>query len=276
MLRRVALLASLSACGLFPDLGPLSGGDDAGGPDAMAADATKDVKLDVVTNDVAADAPPPIDASPDVNKSPCAQQHTFCDDFDKGTLGATWDNVDNGSGGTLSQTTNAVSPPYAFQAQVPSGPGQPYAMLQKYLAASAKIHFECDLTILGTQTANFEIDYFDFSFKPSGYVYGNFNLERLNVGGTSEQISKTTADAGDVYHDDNISEQLTSWKHLVVDIDFTKSTFTMTVDGATVDAMSMTPPLASAPGTLAVGVTYSSGTTTTWSVLTDNVVIDVQ
>ena len=271
-MRRVLALLLVSSC-LFPDLGPLSG-DDAGGSDATT-DATKDVALDV-TNDVAVDAPPS-DAGPDVKKSPCAQQHTFCDDFDDGGLGATWDYTNNGGGGTLSQTTNAVSAPYALLTQVPGGGGHPYASLEKKLAASAHVHFECDMMIMGSQSTNMEIDYFDFAFKPSGYSYGDFNLERNNPGGTSEEISQaTTADAS-TYNDDSLTEELTTWKHLVVDIDYTKSTFSVAVDGATIDAMSMKPPLASAAASLGIGVTYAGGLTTgPWSVLVDNVVIDLQ
>ena len=63
---------------------------------------------------------------------------------------------------------------------------------------------------------------------------------------------------------------------VVVEIDYAKATFTMSVDGATLDAMSMTPPLASAQATLAVGVTYTGGITSQWAVLTDNVVVDLQ
>lgn len=269
-MRRVLALLFVSSC-LFPDLGALSS-DDAGSSDATT-DVTKDVVGDV-TPDTISDAGSS-DAAPDVKTSPCAVKHTFCDDFDDGGLGATWDNIENGGGGTLSQSSNAVSPPFAFQAQVPSG-GHPYAILQKYLPASQKLHFECDLMIIGAQATNLEIDYFDWSSKPTGYSYGNFNLERLNPGGTVEEISQaTTADASS-YHDDSIAEEFTSWKHLVVDIDFVKATFTMSVDGATVDAMSMTPPFASAQATLGIGITYTGGLTAQWSVLTDNVVVDLQ
>jgi hypothetical protein len=264
MLRRLVVLASVSACGLFPDLGPLSGGD------AGASDAAFDV-----TNDATNDAPPS-DAGPDVKTSPCAAKHTFCDDFDDGALGATWDYPNNGLGGTLSQSTNAVTPPYAFQAQVPGDAGHPYAMLQKYLPASTHVHFECDLMIIGSQSAQMEVDYFDFAFKPSGYVYGDFNLEQLNPGGTVEQIARTTADAGNTYNDDNFASDFTTWKHIVVDIDYAKSTFTFIVDGTTVDAMSMKPPLASAQATLGVGITYVGGLTAPWTVLVDNVVVDLQ
>jgi hypothetical protein len=249
---------------LFPDLGSLSG-DDAGGSDATAD----------VTTDAISDAGP-TDAPLDVKKSPCAVQHTFCDDFDDGSLGATWDKTNNGAGGTLSQSTNAVSPPYAFQAQVPGGAGQPYALLQKYLSAGQHVHYECDIIIIGAQSTKMELDYFDFAFKPSGYTTGNFNLERLNPGGAVEQISRATTADADTYNDDTIGEELTSWKHLVVDIDFAKSTFTLAVDGATVDAMSMKPPLASAQSTLGVGITYTGGLQSAWSVLIDNVVVDVQ
>jgi hypothetical protein len=268
----VLALVLVSSC-LFPDLGPLSG-DDAGNGDATSDVKGSDVSSDV-TNDAALDGPPS-DAGLDVKTSPCATKHTFCDDFDDGAVGATWDNIDNGVGGTLSQTTNAVSAPYALEAKVPSGPGHPYAMLQKYFPAAAHVHFECDLIIVGSQATNMEIDYFDFSFTPSGYVAGDFNLERNNPGGTVEEISQTTADASSSFHDDNMSEELGSWKHLVVDIDFTKASFTMTVDGQTVDAMSMTPPLSSAQATLSVGATYTGGLTAQWSVITDNVVVDLQ
>jgi len=272
-MRRVLALLLVSSC-LFPDLGPLSG-DDAGGADATT-DATKDVALDV-TNDVAKTDGAPSDAGADVKTSPCAVKHTFCDDFDDGGLGATWDNTNNGAGGTLSQTTNAVSAPYAFQAQVPGGGGHPWASLEKSFPASSHVHFECDMMIVGAQSTNMEIDYFDFAFKPSGYSYGDFNIERDNPGGTVEEISQaTTADAS-TYNDDTITEELTTWKHLVVDIDFTKNTFTVAVDGATIDAMSMKPVLASAAATLGIGVTYVGGLTTgPWSVLVDNVVVDLQ
>jgi hypothetical protein len=271
MLRRLVLLAFVSACGLFPDLGPLSGGDDAGGNDATA-DVTSDVKP---ANDAANDAPPS-DAGSDVKTSPCAAKHTFCDDFDKGTLGATWDYTNNGGGGTLSQTTNAVTPPYALQAIVPGGGGHPYAMLQKYLAASPHVHFECDLMIVGSQSNDMEIDYFDFAFVPTGYSYGDFNLEQLNPGGTAEEISRPTGADASAYNDDNFNKDLTSWRHLVIDIDYTKSTFTYVVDGVTVDAMSMNPVLTATQATLGVGATYVGGLQSQWSVLVDNVVIDLQ
>jgi hypothetical protein len=266
-------LLLLSSC-LFPDLSSLSE-DDAGGGDATAD----------VTNDVAKDGTPatdatldggPTDAGLDVKTSPCAVQHTFCDDFDDGSLGSRWDKTENGGGGTLSQSTTAVTPPYSFQAQVPGGSNHPYALLQKFLTASQHIHYECDIMIIGSQTTNFEIDYYDLAFVPTGFTYGNFNLERLNSGGTSEEIATADGADADTFNDDNISEEFTSWKHLVADVDYTKSTFTVTVDGATIDAMSMKPPLASAPSTLGVGLTYSAGLTATWTILIDNVVIDVQ
>jgi len=269
MFRRLVLLASLSGCGLFPDLSLLSG-EDAGGSDAMS-DATSDVS----TFDVTSDAPPS-DAGLDVKKSPCSQPHTFCDDFDDGSLGATWDKSDNTGGGILSQSTNAVSPPYAFQAQVPGGGGHPDAILQEYLAAAQHVHYECDIVIMGSQSTNMEIDYFDFAFQPAGYSYGNFNLEQLNPGATLEEISRPTGADASAYNDDNFNLVLSSWKHVVVDIDFAKSTFTLAVDGVTIDAMSMKPVLASSVSTLGVGVTYSGGLTAPWTVLIDNVVVDLQ
>src|SRR5207253_3108835 len=136
---------------------------------------------------------------------------------------------------------------------------------------ASHVHYECDLVILGAQDAgSMEIDYFDFAFAPTGYSYANFNMERLTSGGDIEQITTPTgADASD-FHDDSIGEQLTTWKHLVIDIDFTKATFTAAVDGATIDVMTMTPPVTSASSTLSVGVTYAAGLTTQWSVLIDN------
>jgi hypothetical protein len=262
-------LVLLSSC-LFPNLGSLSG-DDAGG-----SDATTDVTNDGTPASDATSDGGPTDAGLDVKTSPCAVQHTFCDDFDDGSLGARWDKTDNGGGGTLSQSSNAVTPPFSFQAQVPGGSNHPYALLQKFLDASQHIHYECDIMIIGSQSTSFELDYYDLAFKPAGYTYGNFNLERLNPGGTSEEIAMANGADADTYNDDNLTEEFTTWKHLVADVDFGKSTFTLIVDGATIDAMSMKPPLASAPSTLGVGLTYSAGLTATWTVLIDNVVIDVQ
>jgi hypothetical protein len=264
--RRVFALLFVSSC-LFPDLGSLSSGD-AGG-----SDATTDVVTDV-TNDVTLDAPPS-DAGLDVKKSPCTQSHTFCDDFDDGSLGATWDKIDN-AGGTLAQSTNAASPPYAFEARVPAG-GHPSVVLEKYLPAANHVHYECDMIILGAQDAgSMEVDYFDFSFAPTGYSYGDFNMERLDLAGDIEQISQPNGADASAYQDDPISETFPAWKHLVIDIDFTKATFAATVDGVTIDTMTMKPPFTSSSSTLSVGVTYSGGLQTQWSVLVDNVVIDLQ
>jgi hypothetical protein len=276
MVRRLVLLACVSACGLFPDLGALT--SDAGGGSDATSDVTtpSDATPADVTKDVTLLDAPPSDAGLDVKTSPCTAKHTFCDDFDKGTLGATWDYTNNGGGGTLSQTTSSVTAPYALQAQVPGGGGHPYAMLQKYFPASAHVHFECDIMIVGSQSSQMEIDYFDFAFVPTGYTYGDFNLERLNPGGTSEEISKANGADADIYNDDDITEELTSWKHLVADVDYTKSTFTVVVDGVTIDAMSMTPPLVSAQSTMGVGITYAASLSATWSVLVDNVVVDLQ
>ena len=56
---------------------------------------------DVVVGESASEDAGPADALADTWATPCVVAHGFCDDFDKGTLGATWDMVDQ-SPATLS------------------------------------------------------------------------------------------------------------------------------------------------------------------------------
>ena len=262
MRRRVFALLFVSSC-LFPDLSALSGSD------ASTLDATSDVTTFDAPNDTKAS-----DAGLDVRTSPCTSPHTFCDDFDDGSLGATWDKTVN-TGGSLSQSKNAISPPYSLQATAQAGGA--YVLLQKFLPSANHIHYECDLMLApGTDDGGFEVDYFDLASKPTGYVSADLNLERLNSAGDIEEFGHlSTMDAG-TYKDDKIAEQFGTWKHLTVDIDYTKGSLAMAVDGTTIDTMAMVPQLPAAQATLSVGITYTSGIKSVWTLYVDNVVVDLQ
>jgi hypothetical protein len=100
--------AALSACSLLVDTDGLV--DSAGVTDPTndggAADATG------TPDGAGADARPPGDAGADASARVC--DATFCDDFDTTSLGATWDQVTQSGGGTLSLGGGALSAPNAL------------------------------------------------------------------------------------------------------------------------------------------------------------------
>lgn len=72
------------------------------------------------------------DAATAVDASSCG--HTFCDNFDRPSpLEATWDNVSKSAPTTLGYTTLAISPPQAYQVDIPLTGALENGFLEKHL-----------------------------------------------------------------------------------------------------------------------------------------------
>lgn len=115
---------SVAAACLLPGVDVLSGG----GTDGGAVDVGRDS---------------PIDAG---DASTC--DATFCDDFDRGPLGATWTEVHGVDAGFLTLGAPAASPPNALLVTLPDGgAGKREAMLIKDLPKGSSLR--CSFSVLG-------------------------------------------------------------------------------------------------------------------------------
>lgn len=122
----------VSACDLFPDVGGLT--------DASATTDVSDAAVDVAAKDVA-DAGPSCEA-------------TFCDDFDKGQLGATWSFETAQANVQLSLDAPAVSAPNAFHVVYGGDAGKKSGMLRKDFSSASSITCEVDLQFAPNTTSD--------------------------------------------------------------------------------------------------------------------------
>jgi len=257
--RALAVVAAgvAGACGLFPDVSPLE------------SDAGVEAGVDANGSDARADAP--IDAA-EASTSPCDAQHTFCDDFDTGALGAKWDSTDVESGPMMLATT-AVSPPYSLEAQTSSS-GETTALVKHFDAAN-HTHVEFDALVQTPgNVSNTEVDLFSMVFDdaPAPYNFAVVDFQRWEGESQIEEYVEAP-DGGSAGQDLPFTEIFASWHHVALDFDFTQQSFTAAVDGVVVQAMSLDPTIPETGYSVSLGVAYVNDKDG-WSVFIDNFTLD--
>jgi hypothetical protein len=147
------------------------------GPAASGADAR--------AND--ADVRPPVDASPDVAPSdagsPCATgAHLFCDDFDRGALGANWDTPAKDGGLLELATEGCSSPPSCLRVAYDRYEAGATSELSRDLAFPANgLGIDADVTVVGTSFATGSMGTMFVSMTEyPGTRFRHFNLDYSN------------------------------------------------------------------------------------------------
>lgn len=263
-------VVAASACGLFPDLSPLTS-EDASTP----ADAKSDV---VPTGDAKSDAPIPNDAgtgdaadAADAFVSPCTAQHTFCDDFD-GPFGAKWDTSEIMSG-PLGGSTNAVSGSSLKAVAIPNGNGDDSALL-KHFGSATHTHIEFDALVQSpATTTGDEVDLIGLTVDsaPAPYTFGVLDMMRYEDSSQIEEYcDNPDASTG---QDLAFTETFASWRHVALDINFGTQKFTVSINGTQVQHIDLTPSFSATGYTVYLGVAFTS-TNDTWTVFIDNFVLD--
>jgi hypothetical protein len=189
---RAAVLSGIAG-GLILACSAFDAEDDASstppqGTDAAAADGGA---VDGAMNDAAAsDAAAPDAALP---ARGCSVPHTFCDDFDKGTLGATWTAQSFGADGNLTlDTSNVRSAPNALLATLGTFSTDGGAPVDQYIEKTfeAFSSFSCTWQMLVEQHPNVgEPDYIEMNVKSARAgldetfieVYGNATGTHLSL-----------------------------------------------------------------------------------------------
>lgn len=248
----------VAACALFPDLSSLGEG---------SADAS-----DVSAPDVS-DAPDGAsDAGFDAPSSPCNAPHLFCDDFDHGALGATWDDKIVQSG-PLVLSPQAVTPPYSLEATATSSGSE--SSLGKFVPAADHTHIEFDVLVVAPTTVqNTELDIVDIvvDAPPPTYTHADFDLQRSQGASVLEEYLNG-ADGG-TGQDIPVTDTFSTWRHVALDLDFPAQTLALAIDGQSVTAISLSPTVPKSSLSIYFGVGYVDGLNGDWNVLIDNVVID--
>lgn len=191
------------ACSLVVSL------DDLGSPDGAASDAsTADAVDGMESNDGSADvvAPPP-DAS-----SPCGVTHTFCEDFNAGTLPEHFDSVVDVAGTVSFNTSTFVSPSRSMQGTTQATSGQGIgagAYLTKTFNTQSSQYtlsfwFLVDSSCFSGDPDPIKIG--ELQFAPAG-VYTLTFVHGVNALGFTE----TTADAAVTI---SAQDALDAWHHL--------------------------------------------------------------
>jgi len=257
----VTFFVCLGACGLFPDvssLGPSSGTD---GGDAAA-----------------------VDAPPTANEggaSPCATTHDFCDDFDHGPLGATWDQIVS-QAGPLALSSTAVTPPSALGVTVlDSAQTAQASMLEKQFPSSKHVHVELDAQVTSPSNAfGTEVDFVTLEVTPpAGYDEAGLSLFRRHDSSTPgpSVLQYFYIQGSNVQTiDEDVAEDFSSWRHVALDADFDAQTFAVAIDGTPVTQLDMSPTVPMGAFTLQVGATWVDDVQATWGVLVDDVTLDRQ
>ncbi len=256
------VFAGLGGCSLLTNLDALSGGGD-------ASDAAGDVLGDVL-GDASGDGS-------DAKTSPCTAVHSFCDDFDHGALGATWDGVVVQSGPLVYSTSNEITPPNSLEA-TGNATGSPTELVKNFPSAD-HTHVEFDLMIQNPAVVqNAEVDFItiEATQPPSGIGFADLTFSRL--GGTSNLGEYASPVDGGVAarQDLAISEAFGGWRHVALDLVFSAQTLELRIDGTLVQTLHFNPALTASPLKVSVGAAYVSGTSGDWDVFVDDFVVDQQ
>jgi hypothetical protein len=169
--------AALSACSLLVGTDGLVAGAGVAGSttEGGAADAPADA-------DPGADARPPADAGADAAARVC--DATFCDDFDTTPLGATWDQVTQSGGGTLSLGAGALSAPNALVVDL-TGAARRIAFLgRSFATVTTSIDCAVSLFVEIPPATNVDAQFFGFGASGPGAPVIFLKLEGSAVAGS--------------------------------------------------------------------------------------------
>jgi hypothetical protein len=172
-----------SGCSLLLDTSSFTDGAGPPGGTADGGDAGIGLPADASTDSAAGDA------------RQC--DATFCDDFDQGALGSTWNRIELGGGGTIEdETTVLVSPPRAFRAKAPAAAQSSTAYLERILPTGTGVR--CSFSFrpnLSPAGADHHIDFAQLIATGPG-VDGYVLLLSVRAPGTGIREDVTFVDGG--------------------------------------------------------------------------------
>lgn len=277
---RGLLFVVAAACGLAR-LGVACSAPFTAAPSEAGVD---DASLDVAT---VADTSTPVDAGTDApldsplvladSGSPCASQHLFCEDFDRGPISARWDELAGDSGALGITTTTAVSTPSALEMNVRAGTngGNGSNVLKKLRLPAQRFRVTFDVRVETTGTVG-EVDPMFVELVP-GAPDTTFHIFALAYypDRTNFEQNRGQPDGGNLL--EAVAVPLTVGKWQNVTLTFVPGTFsvdvTATVGGTTSPPLSF-PRSSYESAYLRFGAPYVGNAQGTAKTFVDNVVVD--
>ena len=197
--------------------------------------------------------------------SPCRAPHLFCDDFDVGAIGATWDRK---SGNTSLDPSTFSTPPFGFRAHVDKSFGNRSSRLEKSLTA-LPLACSFDLFVVGRGDSGGQSDLFSVlldSAQTSTYVL----LFGITPSSTyvGEYIEDADGGATPTVSVPNLTDR--RWTHVTVEL--APPVAKLTVDGTLVKTLPLAHPSVSVTAVHA-GIAQARGGGAV-DVVLDNVVCD--
>ncbi|MCA9583830.1 MAG: hypothetical protein KC657_00555 [Myxococcales bacterium] len=254
-----AAAACIAGCSLLVDTRGLGGGGEA--PGAPDGSATTDGARPAPSTDGGAEAS---FAPPDSGPIDCAAPNTFCDDFDQGALGATWDDIER-THGDVKLSQEALSPPNALAAGVTPGTNTgDAALVKRFSPAPAAIHCELDFNL----DSPVPVDIFQIRTVVGGkarYHYVGYRSADWAVG---EWIPASAGQPETNRSSSIASLALKRWAKLVVDMNDTS--ITATLDGQPLGSLTGISAAGGSRRDLAIGLPDVPKSDTA-SILVDNV-----
>jgi hypothetical protein len=223
-----SLAAGLAACSLITTLGDLG-----------ASDGGTDASLDVASDVIAITDAGPSDA-PFCKRA----DHTLCDDFDELPLGALWSSQHVVSATLVLDDDAAVSPPRSLVASVPDAQAGSAYLQRDFTGSASRVtcQFDARMDSLGTvPILSFSLGL--SSTDPSRPGYNITFLHTFARTSYSEWVASPDGGGSSTSADlPPLPVGLSTFTHVVIDMNFGGGAIAVTYDGASVLATSLAAP----------------------------------
>ena len=196
------------------------------------------------------------DAAHEGGGSACDRAHLFCDDFDRGTLGASWDQTNTSGGPLATDDAHYVSAPRALRAQSAASATPRSVVLYKNLPGPpGKLH--CVFDVLVQKRLGGSADLFELRLDTDDAGASHYYVYL--------QVTETGTFVGqEILTPDGGSPQLVpvadlpngQWRHVSFETDFTSFTFSYQGEPAHTETMRA---LGGTKPQMAIGLVFTEG-----------------
>jgi hypothetical protein len=254
-------------------------GADAGGDGTTPSEGAPDIVGPADTNAPVGDAD-----LPDNWAHPCLALHAFCDDFDDGGLGQSWDDIFQDAAVVAFDLDASVSPPRSLVVRLPPGDAAvafPGCLAKTFAGPAAKAHAQVDMRVDQFDNVAQGVNLFSIQLDPAPPGYqafawfvqgsqGHFQLREFRLGNDGDASKSTFPFAA----------SFATFVRVELDVDLTQDPLQIALhlDGKSV-LEETTPSLALGPATgfdFLVGAIMTTGASTVWRVHYDNALFDLR
>ena len=125
-------------------------------------------------------------------------------------------------------------------------------------------------------TTGTEVDFITIEIlqPPSPWGYADLGFSRNGGTCVLEEYESPTDGGVATRQDVSINETFAVWRHVALDLTFSKKTLAVTIDGTPIETMTFAQPLVASPLGISVGAPFVTNASAAWNVFVDNFVVD--